>query len=187
MQSGFEIEKPTDEHIDLSSNHDIRCIEPCTISGYGTHIEISGGESQVRLSNFKFTLSDSSAVRIRTSSSGGSTTTFCNSHFFQNTGTLGGAIRIARESGQVNVVGSSFTSNEAVKGGAIYGGAQILLILDSLFLNNVAVKAVSCALANDACLLVSQHPSHSPRAVGERRLHFFRICIGLSFFILRPK
>ena len=173
--------------MDLSSNHDIRCIEPCTISGYGTHIEISGGESQVRLSNFKFTLSDSSAVRIRTSSSGGSTTTFCNSHFFQNTGTLGGAIRIARESGQVNVVGSTFTSNEAVKGGAIYGGAQILLILDSLFLNNVAVKAVSCALANDACLLVSQHPSHSPRAVGERRLHFFRICIGLSFFILRPK
>jgi predicted outer membrane repeat protein len=92
-------------------------------------------------------LSDSSAVRVRTSSAGGSMTTFCNSQFFRNTGTLGGAIWIARESGQVNVVGSTFTSNEAVKGGAIYGDAQILLILESLFLNNVAVKAVSCTCA----------------------------------------
>jgi predicted outer membrane repeat protein len=87
-------------------------------------------------------LSDSSAVRVRTESAG-ATTTFCNSQFFRNTATLGGGIWIARQSGLVNVVGSTFTNNEAVKGGAIYGGAQMLLILESLFLNNVAFKAVS--------------------------------------------
>jgi len=94
------------------------------------------------VSNIKFALSDSSAVRVSTSSTG-ATTTFCNSQFFRNTATLGGAIWIAKDSGSVNVVGSTFARNEAVKGGAIYGGAQLLLILDSLFVNNVAVKAVS--------------------------------------------
>jgi predicted outer membrane repeat protein len=139
---GFDIQKPSKEIIGLSNEHDIRCVETCTISGLGTHVEITGAQSTVRLSNFKFMLSDASAVRVKTTSVD-STVTFCDSQFFRNTGTLGGAMWIARQSGVVNVVGSTFTNNEAVKGGAIYGGAQMLLIINSLFLNNVAFKAVS--------------------------------------------
>lgn len=105
-------------------------------------MEVKGLRSQVRVHNFKFMLAESSAVRISTSSIE-ATTTFCNTQFFRNTANFGGAIWIARQSGFVNIVGSTFVNNEAVKGGAIYGGAQMLLIFESLFLSNVAFKAVS--------------------------------------------
>ena len=138
---GFLIQKTTEEVLELSGVHDIRCIVTCAISGPGTHVEISGADSQVRISNMKFTLSDSSAVRIETSSTN-ATTTFCQTEFWRNTGNFGGGIFIARQSGLVNVVGSSFANNEAVKGGAIYGGAKQLSIVDSVFISNVALKAV---------------------------------------------
>lgn len=139
---GFLIQKSTEDFLELSGAHDIRCIVTCTISGTGTHVEISGSDSQVRLSNMKFTLSDSSAVRIETSSPN-ATTTFCQTEFWRNTANFGAGIFIARHSGFVNIVGSSFTNNEAVKGGAIYGGAKQLSIADSVFISNIAIKAGS--------------------------------------------
>lgn len=138
---GFLMQKPTEDVLELSGIHDIRCIVTCTISGTGTHVEISGPESQVRISNMKFTLSDSSAVRIETSAN--ATTTFCQTEFWRNTAHFGAGIFVARQSGLVNIVGSSFTNNEAVKGGAIYGGAKQFSIVDSVFVSNVAIKAVS--------------------------------------------
>jgi predicted outer membrane repeat protein len=135
------MEKLPEDVLELSGIHDIRCIVPCTISGTGTHLEISGSDSQVRISNMRFTLSDSSAVRIETSSAN-ATTTFCQTEFWRNTAHFGAAIFVARQSGLVNIVGSSFSNNEAVKGGAIYGGAKQLSIVDSVFVSNVAIKAV---------------------------------------------
>ncbi len=139
---GFNILKPTDDVIELSDIHNIRCILTCTISGEGTHVEVSGSDSQVRMDNMKFMLSDSSAVRITTSSAN-ATTTFCRTEFWRNKAHFGGAIFVSRKSGFVNVMSSSFTNNEAFKGGAIFGGAKQLKIIDSVFVNNIATKGVS--------------------------------------------
>lgn len=139
---GFDILKPSDDTIELSGIHDIRCVSTCTIRGGGTHVEISGLDSDVRINNMKFMLSDSSAVRITTSSTN-ATTTFCQTEFWRNTAQFGGGIFVAKDSGFVNVVGSSFTNNEAIKGGAIFGGAKRLTVVDSVFVDNVAIDAVS--------------------------------------------
>jgi hypothetical protein len=141
---GFSLSKPRDEELELSDDHDIRCISTCTLSGDGTHVRVTGSDSQVRVHNMKFMLSDSSAVRIMTSGANTTaTTTLCNTQFWRNTSPFGGAISIARNAGKVNVVASSFTNNEAVKGGAIHGGSERLCIFDSVFINNVASHAVS--------------------------------------------
>lgn len=141
---GFNLEKATDEVLELSGEHDIRCTRTCTLSGDGTHIEVTGSDSQVRVHNMKFMLSDSSAVQIRTSAANSTaTTTLCKTEFWRNTAQFGAAISIARNAGKVNVVDSSFTNNEAVRGGAIYGGAEKLCIFNSVFVNNVAKEAVS--------------------------------------------
>ena len=141
---GFNIAKPTDEVVELSDEHDIRCISTCTLNGDGTHVRVTGSDSQVRVQNMKFMASDSSAINIATSAANSTaTTTLCNTQFWRNSAHFGGAISIARNAGKVNVVASSFTNNEAVKGGAIYGGSEKLYIFDSIFINNVASEAVS--------------------------------------------
>jgi hypothetical protein len=156
---GFNIPKPTDEVLELSGEHDIRCISTCTLSGDGTHVEVSGSDSQVRVHNMKFMLSDSSAVRIATSAI--ATTTLCSTQFWRNTAPYGGGISIARNAGKVNVVASSFTNNEAVKGGAIYGGSERLCIFDSVFINNVGTQEVSLHIRGPSTY-------HIPQSTTER-------------------
>lgn len=166
---GFNIPKPTNEALQLSGDHDIRCIWTCTLSGEGTHVQVSGSDSQVRVHNMKFMLSDSSAFKIVTSGlNSTATTTLCRTQFWRNTAPLGGAIFIARDSGKVNVVASSFTNNEALKGGAIHGGAVRLCIFDSVFINNVAKNAVSVKNATPTFDMISK-----PR----RNTHFLIINI----------
>jgi hypothetical protein len=79
---GFRLRKPDEEILEISDDIEIRCYKLCTVYGRGTHMKITGEDTQVRIHKMKFMNSDESAIQILTSSPQ-STTTFCGCQFWK--------------------------------------------------------------------------------------------------------
>lgn len=79
---GFRFRKPDTDTLNISRNLDIRCEKLCTIFGRGTHMMVTGEETQVRIHNFKLSNSDDSAIQVLTRSPM-STTTICGVQFWR--------------------------------------------------------------------------------------------------------
>lgn len=155
---GFSLLKLSDQVLELTSSHTIHCVAQCTIYGTGTHIKISGVDTNVAIHNMKFMLSDDSAIRVVTSSST-ATTSLCSTEFQRNKGYLGGALFVGSEAGIVNVVDSVFINNEAVKGAALFGSGETVNIVESRFISNVATRAVSFSFCK--CIFQWLNASHT--------------------------
>ncbi|KAG7347134.1 POMP domain polymorphic outer membrane protein [Nitzschia inconspicua] len=138
---GFQIRKPGTAPLRITAETDIRCLETCTIFGFGPFIQVGGPTSKVRFSNMKFMMAESdTAVQVSTTTSL-SQTTFCDIEFEGNnvrSGRNGGALSVDEGSGVVNVVRTTFTNNSASKGGAIYSHGFAMNVVESRFVDNKA-------------------------------------------------
>ena len=142
---GFNLRKTGLEAAHVSSNVDVRCIDQCSFFGVGPFLSI-GGQSKIRIQNFKFLDSrDSSAVIVSTANAAAQTT-FCDTEFARNqvsfgNNDIGGALTIFSRSGVVNIVNNTFTGNIASHGGAIHSNGFKLNIAGSKFVANNAYNS----------------------------------------------
>ena len=117
----------------------------CEISGPGTHIFISGEDSETTISGFRFRGATESAIVISDGTGGGGTDgareqTICDSSFVnnQNYWHNGGAIQ-AGVATSTYIANSYFEGNTAARmGGAVSGESSKVSVLDSTFSSNSA-------------------------------------------------
>lgn len=140
---GFNLQKTTEDAVDVSSSLDIRCIDQCAFYGVGPFLDIGGIATKIRVENMKFVDSrEASAVLVNTDTKT-SQTTFCDSQFIRNEVSAnnilqGGAITVKPGSGVVNIVNNTFTGNLAPNGGAIHSEGFKLNVVGSKFVANNA-------------------------------------------------
>jgi hypothetical protein len=149
----FSVTKsPQESPIDI---HDVRGITiqcqtlgKCEISGQGTHIFISGEDTETTISGFRFIGATESAIVIADGTGSGRRgdaddareQTICDSSFANNQNYLhnGGAIN-AGAATSTYIVKSIFASNKAARmGGAVSGESSKMTVLDSSFSSNGA-------------------------------------------------